>query len=104
MSPSPPVVTSQVKPQDQGKPQESKAQDSAKVYEIKFNGVSTAKVRLPAGTNLNDAWTKFQEEHKEVTAKREAFPTSFIGDLVNKYDGEQVDKGEKADDTLEFRI
>lgn len=100
-NPSPSPSPSPAKPADATKPLTA---PSGKVYDIHFNGNLTGKVRLQGDVNVREAWVKFQADHPHVSDKKGAFPTSFIGELVNKYGGEQVATTDPAGEKLEFRI
>lgn len=85
-------------PQVQGDP-------NSEVVDVEFNGKSVTKIRVPKGTNLRDLYSQFEKEHDHVSDKKGAFPTSFVGDLVNKHGAEQVDVNQvQADRVEKFRI
>jgi hypothetical protein len=72
-------------------PGQAKADGEFQKVDLVFNEKSIVKLDVPASVNLDKAWQQFQDEHKEISDKRGAFPTSFVGDLVNKHGCKQVD-------------
>ena len=85
-------------------PAPAPAPPTVKKVDIQFNGKTVCKLEVAPNVNLDDAWKAFQLSHAAVTDKKGAFPTSFIGDLVNKHGCIQLPADMKCDEVKKFTI